>query len=95
MPDHWQGLVSFPKQENMKKFMAGFGEATAKRAGTSWQRDFLDHRLRADGSYAAKAEYIRLNPVRKGFVTNSKDWPWIWTNAALPGLSGGRVLPAS
>ncbi|MBP6508425.1 MAG: transposase [Opitutaceae bacterium] len=94
MPDHLHALVSFPKQEEMRKVMAGFKEATAKRGGVDWQRDFFDHRLRNDRSLEEKADYIRMNPVRKGLVASPADWKWVWETDA-DGAPGGRALPDS
>lgn len=41
-----------------------------------WQPDTFDHVMRSRESYAAKWEYVRLNPVRRGLVADSKDWAW-------------------
>jgi uncharacterized membrane protein len=47
-----------------------------KRHAINRQRDFFDHRLRGIESAAEKAQYIRMNPVRAGLVTNPQDWPY-------------------
>jgi REP element-mobilizing transposase RayT len=39
-----------------------------------WQKEFFDHLLRSDESYAEKWEYVRQNPVRAGFVLEANDW---------------------
>jgi len=41
-----------------------------------WQREFFDHLLRSDESYASKWEYVRDNPVRAGFAQSADDWPY-------------------
>ena len=41
-----------------------------------WQRDFWDRRLRRSESYGEKWMYVRENPVRKGLVVRSDDWPY-------------------
>jgi putative transposase len=88
MPDHWHGLVSFPREEHMERVLSNFKEVTAKKAGVSWQRGFFDHRLRNDESIDEKAHYIRMNPVRKGLVATPEEWAWVWTpDAAGPALS--------
>ncbi|MDD2763602.1 MAG: transposase [Opitutaceae bacterium] len=78
MPDHLHALVSFPHDEDMRQVVANFKELTAKRAGVSWQRDFFDHRLRAEESLQEKWEYIRMNPVRKGLIDRPEQWPYVW-----------------
>jgi REP element-mobilizing transposase RayT len=48
------------------------------RAATTrvWQREFFDHVLRSEESYAEKWEYVRQNPVRAGLATGVEDWPF-------------------
>jgi len=91
MPDHLHALLSFPRDREMKKVVANWKEITAKRAGVHWQRDFFDHRLRAEESYEEKAHYIRMNPVRKGLVADPTEWSFKWE----PNFGGpsGPALP--
>lgn len=92
MPDHLHALVSFPQGEPMVKTISLFKEFTAKRAGIKWQRDFFDHRLRNDESFEEKANYIRMNPVRRGIVKDPHEWPWKWEPSDRQG--GGPSGPA-
>ena len=78
MPDHLHALITFPREEDMKKVMANFKEITAKRAGVTRQRDFFDHRLRTKDSFQDRTGYILMNPVRKGLIENHEQWPYIW-----------------
>jgi putative transposase len=78
MPDHVHGLISFPVDQSMRKVVQDWKESVARRAGVKWQRDFFDHRLRNDENFIEKANYIRMNPVRKGLVDKSENWPYIW-----------------
>jgi len=75
----------------MKKVIGNWKEITAKRGRISWQRDFFDHRLRAEESNEEKALYIRMNPVRKGLVATPSAWTWVYE----PNLGGpsGPALP--
>lgn len=41
-----------------------------------WQSHPFHHRLRNGESYTEKWHYLRNNPVRKGLVINSDDWPF-------------------
>ncbi|MGD1019727.1 MAG: transposase [Verrucomicrobiia bacterium] len=41
-----------------------------------WQREFFDHVLRSEESYAEKWEYVRQNPVRAGLTARVEDWPY-------------------
>ncbi len=78
MPDHLHALISFAPLRPMAKTLGNFKEIVAKGAGVGWQRDFFDHRLRAEESLDEKAHYIRLNQVRKGLIARAEDWPYVW-----------------
>lgn len=46
--------------------------------GSVWQEESFEHTVRNDGSFQAKLEYIRQNPVRRGLVAKPEDYPWLW-----------------
>lgn len=52
---------------------------TARKLGIDWQRDFFDHRIRDNENLDKKADYIRMNPVRKGLCEKSEDWDYVWS----------------
>jgi REP element-mobilizing transposase RayT len=79
MPDHVHGLFSFPEKDGLRLTVSTWKRFTATELGTVWQRDYFDHRLRAEESFSEKAHYIRQNPVRKGLVTSAEDWPHVWS----------------
>jgi REP element-mobilizing transposase RayT len=80
MPDHLHAILSFNRDPGMQTSIKEFKKYTAKRLGIIWQRDFFDHRLRAGESYAEKAWYIRMNPVRAGLIETPDEWPYGWEN---------------
>ena len=41
-----------------------------------WQKSFWDTQLRQGESYAEKWEYVRQNPVRKGYVSDPESWAY-------------------
>jgi putative transposase len=41
-----------------------------------WQPDHWDRRLRTEESYDLAWEYVCRNPVRKGLVASTEDWPY-------------------
>jgi hypothetical protein len=43
----------------------------------TFKREFFDHVLRSEESYAEKWNYVRDNPVRAGLVTSSDHWPYL------------------
>ena len=41
-----------------------------------WQSGCWDTQIRTGSQYKEKWEYVRNNPVRKGFVVHADDWPY-------------------
>lgn len=46
--------------------------------GHVWQDESFDHILRNDESLRAKVEYVCENPIRKGLVRFTAEYPWLW-----------------
>jgi putative transposase len=75
-----------PKYTQLSKFMQQWKQWTSKRiihefSGGSniliapiWQKEFFDHLLRSNESYAQKWDYVRENPVRKKLVEKADNW---------------------
>jgi REP element-mobilizing transposase RayT len=79
MPDHVHALLSFPPSRNsVQQTVTLWKRWTARKMRIAWQRDFFEHRLRADESWREKADYILANPVRKGLVTEVSQWPYVF-----------------
>jgi len=79
MPDHCHALLSFPGEVSPAKVIRDWKHWTASQHGISWQVDFFDHRVRGDGGFNEKLEYIRQNPVRARLVKCASDWPYVWS----------------
>ncbi len=41
-----------------------------------WQRRFWEHTIRDEKDFYNHIEYIHHNPVKHGYVSNAKDWPY-------------------
>ena len=79
MPDHVHALLSFPPSTKpLALVIRKWKEWTAKTIGIQWQRDFFEHRLRAEESRREKADYILENPVRAGLVLHPGDWAFVY-----------------
>lgn len=78
MPDHVHALLYIPPEGSLRRPLAAWKRWTATKGGFAWQRDFFDHRLRAEESEREKADYILRNPVRAGLVDRPEDWPHWW-----------------
>ena len=78
MPDHVHMIVTFDVNQGVRRVVSDWKRFHARTAGIEWQSDFFEHRLRNGDEYTEKAEYVRQNPIRKGLVERSEDWPFMW-----------------
>ena len=82
MPDHIHFFCSPRSGDDLSAFVARFkGRSTHAlwRTGVQgrvWQKEFHDHLLRSNESYASKCEYVYLNPVRVELCADPDDWPY-------------------
>ena len=78
MPDHLHGIFTFDlRNRRVSSILRAWKSYQSKNLGITWQSGYFEHRLRNETEFAEKANYIRMNPVRKGLVENPKDWPWV------------------
>jgi REP element-mobilizing transposase RayT len=82
MPDHVHALfriVDGSLLENILRSVKSYsGRAINKlmsRQGPVWQDESFDHIVRDEASWENKMEYIQQNPVRKGLVGSSDQYP--------------------
>lgn len=83
MPDHVHFFVApFDRDASLSKCIQAFRSFVTKSLRSFgypyplWQREFFDHLLRSNESYASKWEYVRQNPVRHGLAQKPEDWPY-------------------
>ena len=85
MPDHIHFFTAAGGREDGKdlsQFMSDWKRWAKRQIRASglrsfgWQDEFFDHVLRSSESYEEKWEYVRMNPVRAGLVSNADDWPY-------------------
>ncbi|MBN1398673.1 MAG: transposase [Bacteroidetes bacterium] len=84
MPDHVHFFCSAGTEaKELFVFMKFWKEWTSKGIKKKcniqrniWQKEFFDHLLRSEESYAQKCDYVLNNPVRAGLVKDAKEWPW-------------------
>ena len=55
-----------------------------RRRGPVWQEESFDHVLRSSEGLDAKVEYVVQNPVRKGLVTDWREYRWAWQRQDQP-----------
>ena len=49
-----------------------------------WKDDNSPKRIETEAFYLQKANYIHMNPVRKGYVERPEHWKWSSANPASP-----------
>lgn len=76
MPDHFHLLCELGERLSLSQVISKFKSKCS--AEIEWQRNYYDHRLRADDSMEPFGKYIFLNPYRKQLITLNETWPW-WT----------------
>ncbi len=90
MPDHLHLALSPRKSLSVSEIIKSFKSFTTKlswgygREGKLWQRSFYDHIARTREDLLEICEYILLNPVRKGLVKRTVDWPYSGIVDPLP-----------
>jgi hypothetical protein len=53
-----------------------------------WQARYYDFNLWSERKFVEKLRYIHRNPVARGLVTRSEDWPWSSFRHYVNGESG-------
>jgi len=85
MPDHLHLLVSgADDKSNLKKFVNLLKQKSGywfkKNYNENvWHISYYDHVLRKEESIEGVARYILDNPVRKGLVSDYKEYPFSWS----------------
>ena len=59
-----------PSRETISKSRAGRGERGI------WQRRYWEHAIRDEADLNRHVDYIHFNPVKHGYVSAPKDWPY-------------------
>ncbi|MBF8296112.1 MAG: hypothetical protein HW389_2657, partial [Bacteroidetes bacterium] len=83
MPDHVHFFCApakeeFPELRKWVQYWKAIASFSWPRSNEQpvWQRSFWDTQLRDGASYERRWEYVRQNPVRKGFVKTTEEWPY-------------------
>lgn len=92
LPDHLHAIWTLPPGDTdyatrWRLINADFsrGSAVTERRSASrrrkgergiWQRRYWEHTLRDDGDYERHCDYIHFNPVKHGYVTAVREWPY-------------------
>ena len=96
----WQKI----KEEFSRKYRAAGGSEgqrnrsrRKKKERAIWQRRFWEHTVEDEEDLANCVDYAHWNPVKHGYVTRVRDWPWStfhrFVNAGYYDVSWGRSDP--
>ena len=91
MPEHVH-LILTPQVDTARQSVVSLAEIMKAIKGTSshainrrlgvrgsvWQEESFDHVLRSSESVDAKVDYILNNPVRRGLVSDWREYHWLW-----------------
>jgi REP element-mobilizing transposase RayT len=78
MPDHIHFLFKLGTRLELSKTLTKFKSLTKpafQEFLVTWQRNYHDHRLRADTALEGFVKYIYLNPYRKRLLTVTETYP--------------------
>jgi putative transposase len=84
MPDHVHFIATFTRQHGIQSVITTWKGYYARLLDIRWQTGYFEHRLRNDAEFTEKAQYVRLNPVRKQLVSDWRDWPYLFQRAPPP-----------
>ena len=90
MPDHFHLLViGKDDKSNLKKFISLFKQKSGywlKKSNNEnlWHRSYYDHILRKEESIEQVADYILGNPLRKGLVSDFRDYLFSFCSGLKP-----------
>jgi putative transposase len=81
MPNHFHLLITpaLTLERAIQLIKGGFSYRAKRELGFTgeiWQPSFYDRRVRDIAEYQAFREYIHLNPVKKGLVSATGEWPY-------------------
>jgi len=91
LPDHLHAVWSLPEgdrdfatrwrliKSTFSRNLAAGEPVSASRAAKSergiWQRRYWEHTIRDENDFGRHIDYVHINPVKHGFVTQARDWP--------------------
>ncbi len=83
MPDHVHWLFALGHRLTLGRVIARLKAQSGRMlaaADLKWQRDFFEHRLRAEEVAEDYARYVFLNPYRASLLPAGEVWPAWWSS---------------
>lgn len=87
LPDHAHAIWTLPPGDDdcasrWRAVKIAFTKALSKSTRSTqpdvaiWQRHYLDYPVTCDAEYVRLVDYVHNDPIRHGFCSHGKDWPW-------------------
>ena len=81
MPEHVHLLVGEPSRSSLCVVFQVLKQQTSRKlkgreAVQFWQRRYYDFNVWSDEKRIEKLRYMHRNPVARGLVAKTEDWPW-------------------
>jgi putative transposase len=78
MPEHVHLLVSEPQKAVLSKALQALklSVSVQSKQRPFWQIRYYDFNVYSPGKRSEKIDYMHRNPVIRGLVADSIDWPW-------------------
>ena len=83
MPDHVHAVIKFEEGQTLSKVLHSLKLFTARkinkylsRNGSLWQKGYTDWGIRTEEILNKTIRYCYMNPLRKGIVASSRDYPY-------------------
>ena len=78
MPEHIHLLMSEPKKASLSKALQALKLSVSVQSTHKpfWQIRYYDFNVYSSPKRSEKINYIHRNPVSRGLVKDSIDWPW-------------------
>ncbi len=105
LPEHMHFILTLPKGDDdyvkrirliktlfSRRLPKTEHRSTARQARNErgvWQRRYWEHTIRDDQDYANHMDYLHYNPVKHGYVTQVKSWPY----SSFHSLAKAQVYP--
>ena len=77
MPDHLHFIATFDLNRGIRSTVKAWKGYQKRMLEIEWQPDYFERCLRNDDAFIEKIHYVRMNPVRKGLVRTTKEWPYV------------------
>ncbi|MCT4702957.1 transposase [Enterobacteriaceae bacterium H20N1] len=81
LPDHMHCIWTLPAGDSnysarWREIKKSFTKSLTYATRPVWQKRFWEHCIREEQDYAARMNYVYINPLKHGLVDKVSDWPF-------------------